>query len=144
VPRIDGVLIHRLVTLEDKRGEIVEIYRPSWNLHPDPMVYAYQVIVRPGAIKGWEVHRHQDDRVYISSGVVRWALFDHRSQSPTYKLLNVFTFQWRAYAPLNDLPQERYWLAMHADPSELHQRVFREAFLVLAQSGPWICPSVQR
>jgi dTDP-4-dehydrorhamnose 3,5-epimerase len=100
MPRIDGVLIRRLVTLEDKLGEIVEIYRPSWNLHPDPMVYAYQVTVRPGAIKGWEVHRHQDDRVYVSSGVVRWALFDHRSQSPTYKLLNVFTFSDRNRAIL--------------------------------------------
>jgi dTDP-4-dehydrorhamnose 3,5-epimerase-like enzyme len=38
--------------------------------------------------------------VYVSSGVVRWALFDHRSQSPTYKLLNVFTFSERNRAIL--------------------------------------------
>jgi dTDP-4-dehydrorhamnose 3,5-epimerase len=99
-PRIDGVVIRRLLTIEDKRGEIVEIFRPSWNLHPDPLVYAYQVTVRPGAVKGWEVHRHQDDRVYISSGVVRWGLFDNRSESPTYKLLNLFTFSDRNRAIL--------------------------------------------
>jgi dTDP-4-dehydrorhamnose 3,5-epimerase len=99
-PRIDGVVIRRLLTIEDKRGEIIEIFRPSWNLHADPLVYAYQVTVRPGAVKGWEVHKHQDDRVYISSGVVRWGLFDNRSESATYKLLNLFTFSDRNRAIL--------------------------------------------
>jgi hypothetical protein len=42
--------------------------------------------------------------------------------------------QWRAYAPQSDLPQEPYWRAMHANAEELHRRVFREAFFVLAQS----------
>jgi hypothetical protein len=42
--------------------------------------------------------------------------------------------QWRAYAPQSDLPQEPYWRALHANAEELHRRVFREAFFVLAQS----------
>ncbi|HTL52208.1 MAG TPA: hypothetical protein VL860_06515, partial [Planctomycetota bacterium] len=37
--KIDGLIIRPAVTLEDKRGEIIEGYRPSWGLHPDPMVY---------------------------------------------------------------------------------------------------------
>ena len=32
--------------------------------------------------------------------MVHWALFDHRSQSPTYKLLNVFTLSNRNRAIL--------------------------------------------
>jgi dTDP-4-dehydrorhamnose 3,5-epimerase len=32
--------------------------------------------------------------------VVRWALYDHRPESPTYKLLNIFTFSERNRALL--------------------------------------------
>jgi dTDP-4-dehydrorhamnose 3,5-epimerase len=89
---IAGVKIRKLVTMEDKRGELTEVYRPSWGMHEDPLVYVYQVVARPGTIRGWVVHEHQDDRIFCSSGVFRWALFDNRSDSPTYKLLNDFTF----------------------------------------------------
>ena len=93
--RIEGVAMRLLRPIEDKRGEIVEVFRPAWNFHPDPLVYVYQISIRPGAIKGWVMHKLQDDRVFISSGVMRWALFDNRPESPTYKLLNIFTFSER-------------------------------------------------
>jgi dTDP-4-dehydrorhamnose 3,5-epimerase len=89
---ITGLTIKKLVTLEDRRGELTEMYNPCWNLHVDPLVYVYQVSVRPGAIRGWTIHEKQDDRIFCSSGVVRWALFDGRKDSPTYQLLNDFTF----------------------------------------------------
>ena len=52
LPRIHGVVIRRALPIEDKRGEIVEMYRPSWGLHPDPLVYIYQISLRVGAVKG--------------------------------------------------------------------------------------------
>ncbi len=36
--RIEGVAMRRLPPIEDKRGEIVEVFRPAWNFHPDPLV----------------------------------------------------------------------------------------------------------
>ncbi len=85
---IRGVVLHRLRPIEDERGEITEVYRPSWGIHPDPLVYVYQVVVRPGIHKGWVVHKKQDDRIFVSRGVLRWALYDARPESPTFRTLN--------------------------------------------------------
>lgn len=89
---IEGINIRKLVTIEDKRGELTEVYSPFWDLHPDPLVYVYQVLARPGSIRGWVIHKKQDDRIFCSCGVLRWAFFDNRPDSPTYQLLNDFTF----------------------------------------------------
>jgi dTDP-4-dehydrorhamnose 3,5-epimerase len=92
---IDGLIIRPALPHVDRRGEVVEIYNPAWNIHPSPMVYAYQASIRPKAIKGWIVHKKQDDRIYTCFGVMRWVLYDLRAKSPTYQLLNQFTFSDR-------------------------------------------------
>ncbi len=94
-PIIDGVTLKRLMPREDERGEICEIFNPAWQLHPAPLVYIYQATVRPGHVKGWVVHKDQDDRLFVSIGRVRVVLFDGRPDSPTYRLLNVFTITER-------------------------------------------------
>jgi dTDP-4-dehydrorhamnose 3,5-epimerase len=91
-PLIDGMVMRRLTTIEDARGEIVEFFRPNWDVHPDPLVYVYGVSVRPKAIKGWILHKNQDDRIAIFTGVLHWVFFDNREDSPTFKMLNQFTF----------------------------------------------------
>ena len=88
---ISGVVLNRRPAIEDARGELVEVYNPAWNLHPDPMVYVYQASVRPGKVKGWVVHHKQDDRLYTMVGVLRWVLFDNRPESPSYKMINDIT-----------------------------------------------------
>jgi len=92
---IQGLIVRRLPPVEDERGEIVEIFRESWGFHPDPLVYLYQVSVRPGLVKGWVVHRKQEDRIFISRGVMRWAFFDDRADSATHGLLNHYVFSER-------------------------------------------------
>jgi dTDP-4-dehydrorhamnose 3,5-epimerase len=87
-PRIDGVKVRYQRPLEDARGEVTEVYRPSWGLSDEPLVYVYQVSVRPGAIKGWVVHERQDDRLFHIVGTTHWALFDNRLDSPTNGMLN--------------------------------------------------------
>jgi dTDP-4-dehydrorhamnose 3,5-epimerase len=99
-PRIDGVIVRRLRTIEDARGEITEVYRPDWGLHPDPLVYVYQSTLRPAAIKGWIVHERQEDRLFLNVGVMRWVLYDLRPGSPTCGLLNEFVFSERNRALL--------------------------------------------
>jgi dTDP-4-dehydrorhamnose 3,5-epimerase len=98
--RIEGLIVRPLRGIEDKRGEIVEVYRPSWGIHAEPLVYVYQVSVRPGAIKGWVVHTQQDDRIHLVSGSLRWAFYDDREASPTHGLLNVITISERNRALL--------------------------------------------
>jgi len=90
--RIHGVLIDQRPMHEDERGSLQEIYDPAWGLHPDPLVYAYCVTIRPHQVKGWVVHRLQDDRLFVIRGVFRVALFDDRPESPTHRMLNVFVW----------------------------------------------------
>jgi dTDP-4-dehydrorhamnose 3,5-epimerase len=92
---IDGLVIRPAITHVDRRGEVSEIYDPSWGVHAKPMVYAYQASIRPKAIKGWIVHKKQDDRIYTLLGVMRWVFYDAREESPTFGMINQFTFSER-------------------------------------------------
>ena len=82
---IEGLIIHRTPPVEDERGELVEIFRSSWNIHPEALVYAYFVSIRPKKVKGWVVHKLQDDRIFVANGTQLWAFFDNRESSKTYK-----------------------------------------------------------
>ncbi len=88
---IEGVVLRRLVTQEDRRGEIVEMYNPAWGVHEAPLVYAYQAMIRPGRAKGWVRHARQDDRIFTNLGVCRWVLYDDREGSPTRGRIMDFT-----------------------------------------------------
>jgi len=85
---IDGVKVRAATVIPDQRGTVVEVYNPIWGLHEDPLVYVYRFTVRPGMIKGWAMHRTFDDRYFVSDGHAKIALFDDRSESPTYKKIN--------------------------------------------------------
>ena len=87
-PRIAGVVVRPAVTHVDDRGELCEIYNPAWGIHSEPMVYAYQSMVRPHKVKGWIVHHLQDDRLFVSLGTLRIVLYDARDDSPTKNMIN--------------------------------------------------------
>lgn len=88
-PQIQGAILRRTAPIEDERGHVTEIYRPSWGVHEMPLVYVYQAMLRPGKVKGWGVHAKQDDRVFCVVGSLRVVLYDVREDSPTKGLLNV-------------------------------------------------------
>jgi len=88
--RIEGLVIRPVKPQVDQRGELVEIYNPAWKFHPEPLVYAYQVTLRPGSIRGWVIHKTQEDRIHICLGVQRWVFYDDRKDSPTHGLINQF------------------------------------------------------
>src|SRR5262245_60625769 len=97
-PLIHGVVVRFQPPMEDHRGEIVEVFRPGWGGLADPVVFVYQISILPGVVKGWVVHRQQEDRLFVSRGRLRFALFDDRKDSPTHKKLNVFTISDRRRA----------------------------------------------
>lgn len=89
---INGLAIRPAKTIADDRGTICEMYSADWGYHPDPLVYVYQITIRPGAIKGWVVHRTYDDRGFVSRGSIKFVLYDDRKDSPTFGMLNVLYF----------------------------------------------------
>ena len=78
-----GVTIRRLVTHTDARGTVTELYDPRWGFHPDPLVFSYTFTIRPGVAKGWNLHRHHEDRYAILQGQMELVLYDPRPESPT-------------------------------------------------------------
>lgn len=61
----------------------MEMFDLRWNFHPDPLVFAYTFSIRPGVVKGWNLHREHEDRYVILVGDMELVLFDPRPGSPT-------------------------------------------------------------
>jgi dTDP-4-dehydrorhamnose 3,5-epimerase len=89
---IDGVMVRRAVTHTDERGTLCEMFDPRWELSEHPLVYVYQITIRPGQVKGWVVHHQQDDRLFFSAGTAKAVLYDDREGSPTRGAINELFF----------------------------------------------------
>jgi dTDP-4-dehydrorhamnose 3,5-epimerase len=89
-PQIAGVELRRPPTHADERGTITEIFDLRWGFSDDPLVYVYHVTVTPGRIKGWVLHREQNDRLFAYAGVLKIVLYDARTDSETFGSVNVF------------------------------------------------------
>lgn len=91
-PIIAGVQLRYATTNADERGSLTELFNPAWAILDAPLVYAYEFTIRPGVVKGWVMHILQMDRIFLQRGAVRMVLYDDRAESPTYRMLNQFTF----------------------------------------------------
>jgi dTDP-4-dehydrorhamnose 3,5-epimerase len=91
-PRIAGVAISQTSPQEDERGELCEVWTEARDPLGMPAVHVYMVTIRPGKTRGWVMHEHQDDRIFVQQGRLRIGLYDARPDSPTRGMLNVLTF----------------------------------------------------
>jgi dTDP-4-dehydrorhamnose 3,5-epimerase len=89
---IDGVVRRQAITHPDERGTLTEVFNPAWGLSDQPLVYVYQVTIRPGQVKGFVLHRTYSDRLFFSLGTVKVVLYDDREGSPTRGMLNELFF----------------------------------------------------
>ena len=83
-----GVRFHDVITQVDERGTLTELFDPRWGWHPDPLVYAYTMTIRPGVVKGWGMHKEHEDRYFILDGEMLVVLYDERPDSPTHGLVS--------------------------------------------------------
>lgn len=116
VPLLDGMSFHESTRISDDRGSLVEMIDPRSGWHPDPIVYAYSFTIRPGAVKGWALHKLHEDRYFVMSGVMEVVLYDPRPESSTYgkvckvylsgdrpRMVNVPKFVWHADHNVGDV-----------------------------------------
>jgi dTDP-4-dehydrorhamnose 3,5-epimerase len=82
-PLPEGMLLRDLVTHVDGRGTVCELYDLRWGVNPDAVVFSYLFTIRPGAAKGWGIHREHEDRYAFLSGELELAFFDAREDSAT-------------------------------------------------------------
>ena len=79
----DGVNIRRLPTHFDDRGSVTELFDARWPEQHEPLVFSYAFTIRPGVVKGWNLHRRHQDRYVLLSGQMELVLYDPRPDSPT-------------------------------------------------------------
>jgi dTDP-4-dehydrorhamnose 3,5-epimerase len=105
----EGVIVRDLTTHTDDRGSLVELFDPRWQWHPDPLVYVYSFTIRPGVVKGWNLHKEHEDRYCVLQGDLELVLYDPRPESKTHgeickvvlsglrrQLINVPRWVWHA------------------------------------------------
>ena len=83
----DGVVLRDLVTHVDDRGSLCELVDERWAEIEEPITSSYMWTVRPGVIKGWNIHRETIDRYGLLFGQVEIVLYDERAGSPTEGLV---------------------------------------------------------
>ncbi len=83
-----GLQLRDLITHPDERGTVCELYDLRWGVQPDPVVFSYMFTIRPGAAKGWGIHREHHDRYAFIAGELEIVLYDEREDSPTTGLIS--------------------------------------------------------
>lgn len=86
--QIEGVVLRRLVTKEDSRGDLTVLLS---QLYGADLVtpHAYLVTASAGSVRAWVYHKLQSDRLALVSGKMRVVLYDLRPESSTFGVLNV-------------------------------------------------------
>lgn len=86
--QIDGVVLRRLVTHSDNRGDLTVLLSRHY-LPNETTPHVYMVRAAPGSVRAWVYHRRQFDRLAFLDGRFRVVLYDLRPDSPTSGVLNV-------------------------------------------------------
>ena len=88
---IDGVATKELIRHPDERGFFEELVRISDPFFSEGFGQLSRSSMISGVVKAWHVHKTQVDFWYVVKGLVKVALYDARTNSPTYKQLQEFT-----------------------------------------------------
>lgn len=86
---IEGVKVKKLKVIPDERGKLMEILRRDDEIF-QKFGQVYMTTAYPGVVKSWHYHKIQTDKITCISGRIRFALYDAREDSPTYKEINEF------------------------------------------------------
>lgn len=72
-------------------GYVTEVGRASWDTICGPIVQVHLTTTLPNRCRAWGLHQRSTDRLFVVSGLVKFAVFDGRLQSPTYGCVNEVT-----------------------------------------------------
>ncbi len=84
-----GVRIKRIATHSDNRGYFREILRDDDN-YLKHFGQTSISLTKPGIIKAFHWHKHQDDLFHVISGDAQVVLYDIRKNSKTFKKVMTF------------------------------------------------------
>ena len=85
--QLEGLIVRALDKHCDDRGFFVEVLRGDWKhlLLGEDIVQASLSLSRPSVVRAWHRHtRGQIDYIIVVDGMVRIAVYDGHSDSPTF------------------------------------------------------------
>lgn len=82
---IHDVVLKELVTHVDERGFFREIVRVTDEMFTEGFGQWSHSLMYVGVAKAWHIHKVQVDWWYVASGVLKVALHDTRTDSPSYR-----------------------------------------------------------
>jgi len=94
--KLRQILIHDVVCrpirpVPHEDGHVTEVARASWDIIGGPIVQVHLTTTFPGRHRAWGLHQRSTDRLFVVSGLVKFAVFDGRLDSPTYGCVNEVT-----------------------------------------------------
>jgi dTDP-4-dehydrorhamnose 3,5-epimerase len=89
-PLIAGVVVKEVANVPCEQRMITEVFRRDWFENAGEVDQIFQSILYPGALEAWHAHETTTDRLFVTSGMLMVVLYDGRSDSPTFGLVNEF------------------------------------------------------
>lgn len=89
---IDGVTVREIANVPKQNGYLTEIFRLDWGVDTLEIDQVFQTVLNAGAVSAWHAHETTTDRLFVSFGLIRIALYDARDDSPTRGQVNEFRF----------------------------------------------------
>lgn len=89
-PFIEGVEKKEVSNIIKNNGMLTELFRSEWFQSNNEVTQIFKVILQPGALSAWHVHKNTLDRISILYGVINLVLFDGRENSKTAGMINQF------------------------------------------------------
>jgi len=81
---IDGVRFRPTRPVAHDNGHVSEVARTSWDIFEAPIVQVHITTTLARGVRAWGLHQHGTDRLFVVSGLIKFAVFDGRMDSPTY------------------------------------------------------------
>jgi dTDP-4-dehydrorhamnose 3,5-epimerase len=88
---IHDVVIRPTRPVPHEDGHVTEVARASWDMIGGPVVQVHLTTTLSGRHRAWGLHQRSTDRLFVVSGLVKFAVFDGRLDSPTYGCVNEVT-----------------------------------------------------
>lgn len=88
---IADLVLRQIRPVPHEDGHVTEVARASWDVIAEPIVQVHLTTTLPGRHRAWGLHQKSTDRLFVASGLVKFAVFDGRLDSPTFGCVNEVT-----------------------------------------------------
>lgn len=88
--QVEGVKFRPVRPVAHPDGHVSEVARTSWDIIEKPIVQVHLTTTLVGRVRAWGLHQLITDRLFVASGLIKFAVYDGRLDSPTFGKLAEF------------------------------------------------------